>query len=227
MKINKHLNCLTKVIFSPLRLIFWGLKLLLLFLLREEIRHEKNKYETLLKKNGEINIKLSKTEGLNKLLNDKTDRLKTLIHHYHNDEVEFDKTEKDENVFIFSPKHMEFYGLEFYSFYLCGMDGEDRIVDCQINLSNYPNAIKIDDIISNTKKRGYAKTLLNYTIRKAQASGIERIYGELSPVDADSFSWLIPFYESLGFTCILSNDKQMGGKLELKLITAEERIWPC
>ena len=223
MKINKYLNDLIAIIFLPLSLIYsFGVEPLLLFLLRKEIKEEKEKYETLLKKNGEINIKLSKTEGLNKLLNDKTDRLKMLINHYHNYEIEFDKTEKDENVFIFSPKDME-----FYSFYLCGMDGEDGTNDCRIHLSKYSNEIKIDDIISNTKKRGYASTLLNYTIRKAQASGIERIYGELSPVDADSFSWLIPFYESLGFTCILSNDKQMGGKLELKLITAEERICPC
>ncbi len=110
----------------------------------------------------------------------------------------------------------------FDSIYLLGEYGEygdHPTNDSRINLSLHGNNLKIDDFISNTKNKGYGRFLLKFLIEKAKNNNLEEIYGDLSPEDSSNFIWLIPFYESLGFTCTLFNDpaQKMNGEIRLKL----------
>lgn len=107
----------------------------------------------------------------------------------------------------------------FDSIYLLGENGNHPTNDSRINLRLHGNNLKIDDFISNTKNKGYGRFLLKFLIGKAENYNLEEIYGDLSPTERSDFIWLIPFYESLGFTCTLFNDptKKMDGEIRLKL----------
>ena len=107
----------------------------------------------------------------------------------------------------------------FDSIYLLGESGSHPTNDSRINLSLYGKNLKIDDLISNTKNKGYGRFLMKFLIEKAKDYNLEEIYGDLSPTDSSDFIWLIPFYESLGFTCTLFNNptKKMDGEIRLKL----------
>ncbi|MDM1396560.1 GNAT family N-acetyltransferase [Myroides odoratimimus] len=104
---------------------------------------------------------------------------------------------------------------------LYGSDSTYHYRDSHIFYSNIfdeaKKVVKIHDLISYTIKKGYAKALMIQFIKNMKNEGVNVIKGDLSPVDQDSFSWLIPFYESLGFTCTLftPDPTKMLGEIEM------------
>ncbi|WP_282016035.1 GNAT family N-acetyltransferase [Marinifilum flexuosum] len=206
---------LVLIFFLPLELIYtFCIKPIFLFIVRSDINSMNDKYEDLLKsyriKNKENENSLKKIESQNKRIN----RLESILEFYKDYKFEIEFTKEGETVLIFSSKKGK-----IDSFYLCGLDGCHGRNDCRIYLINGLHSLKIVDVISNTRNRGYARTLLEFVIQKAKDNQIKKICGDLSSVDSDEFGWLIPFYESLGFECELFKDTStvMDGKMEMTL----------
>ena len=212
MKILMILRKIFHIIFFPLKLIYYlGIKRIVVFLAKDEIVYEKEKYEKLLVDYRKLRIEADEKNETQKILKIKFDRLIRIFNHYDKWHFDVRATEKDEMVYIFS-----FREKIFNVFYLCGIDGNHFTNDCRIHFQNLSNSkIKIVEITSNTVNRGYAKTLLKYTIEKVKENGIQHITGDLSYIDRQSFVWLIPFYKSLGFTYLkLEDDGIMDGIIE-------------
>ncbi len=73
-----------------------------------------------------------------------------------------------------------------------------------------PIAAKINDIVVEEENLGIGSLLLNRAIAWCKMNGIERIFGELSSVDADHFDKLQYFYEKHGFTVRWFNHEKAG-----------------
>ncbi len=78
--------------------------------------------------------------------------------------------------------------------------------------SNPPISAKINDIVVDHREEnfGIGSLLLNRAEAWCKFNGIERIYGELSSVDADHFDKLQYFYEKHGFTVRWLNQEKVG-----------------
>lgn len=154
-------------------------------------------------------------ENINKL-DAKINRVESIFKYYKNHILDTSYTSSGELVFIFSTKKNK-----LDDFYLCGINGVHCHNDSRIYLYKHENCLKIEDIISNTTRKGYAKALLEYTIKKANEFEVKKIYGYLSNVDSDRHEWLIPFYESLGFKYTFFNDisEKTNGKIQLEIST--------
>ncbi len=151
-------------------------------------------------------------------LNNRIERLKIIVRKKTNDHHrnEITLTKNDELVVItYNEKNI------FTTIYLDGEMGDHPFWDCKIELRNQTDpseGIKIDDFLSNKEGNGYGRTLLNFLIKEAKKRGIKKIYGDLASVDKDSFDKLIPFYESVGFTCrLFKKGKERYNKMEGKI----------
>lgn len=221
-RVLSYFRTIIELLFLPMRVIYFlCIKPIFRYLVQEEIKYEKDRYDDLLKKYREKSKEYNDNSKIIERLSKKLIRLESIFEYYKDWKFEISYTNKAEIVFLFSYNQNK-----LDSFYLCGINGSHHSNDCRIYLINYLDDMKIVDIISNTTNRGYARTLLEFTIKKAKELGVKKIYGDLSSVDSDSFDWLIPFYESLGFECTLFNDKgaRMDGKIEMTLITTANSI---
>ncbi len=214
-KILVYGRTIIELIVLPMRVIyFFCIKPIFIYLVRKEIKYERDRYKNLLEtykeKCKEYDDNCGKTERLTKKIN----RLESVFEYHKNLNIEVSYTKKQELVFIFFSNLQE-----FNVFYLCGINGSHQSNDCRISLSNGLGYLKINDIISNTTNRGYARTLLEFTIKMAKEFGVKRILGDLSSVDSEKFDWLIPFYESIGFKTRLFDDRtsKMDGEIEMTL----------
>ncbi|WP_212898089.1 hypothetical protein [Capnocytophaga cynodegmi] len=187
------------------------LKPLAFKILEKEMYSERNRTIEAYKKNGNLLKNIQYLEEEIKKTHSKMNRIKCFIRRYTEYDKEVFLSENDELIFIFKSKE------DCYNswVYLCAENGTHQTNDSRIAISLYNNKIKINDFISNTNQRGYGRIFLNYLVNESFKKGIERIYGDLSPVDEEKFGWLIPFYESVGFNCILFNNdsKKMRGEI--------------
>lgn len=216
MKVKVFLNKLIYIIlFFPKIIYVLCIKPIIVYLAKDEINTENKKYKNLLSEYRQVKNELQEKTKSEKILKVKINRFNNIIEHYKDWNTDIKLTKNKEIVFIFSSEKTE-----FDSYYLCGFDGKHSTNDCRINFQTYGiSEMKILDIISETKNKGYAKTLLKYTIKEAKENGIEKIHGELGSPDKSRFEWLIPFYEFMGFTCTLFKDesKTIIGKIEMNL----------
>lgn len=149
------------------------------------------------------------------LISDRKKRLTKLVQEDKLKNCDVSLTEKNEIVFI-TKAQTSGTTLNLY-----GSDSTYHYRDSHIFYSNIfdeaKKVVKIHDLISDTIKKGYAKALMIQFIKNMKNEGVNVIKGDLSPVDQDSFSWLIPFYESLGFRCTLftPDPTKMLGEIEM------------
>jgi|GEM_PF-1404129 hypothetical protein len=181
-------RCILDIISIPLRICYHNILRPTAFkIVKDDIDREKEKSIAMYNE-----IQSLKNE--NKALNSKINRIKGFVERYKEYNKEVFLSDNNELIFIFENRKIPF---DFC--FLCAENGSHETNDSIIYLNVYGNDLKICDFISNTKKKGYAKILLNYLKKKAFDNGIEGFYGDLSPIDEDNFEWLIPFYESMGF----------------------------
>lgn len=193
-------------LFMPRLTYFICIRPLVICLAKNDIEEEKKRYKKLIIDYQKNNKQLKEVTEKHKKSTEKTERIESIFEYWKKYSFEVMHTKHNELTFIFSGKN-KLIGEK----YLMGSNGQHGTNDSKINVGWYiDGGIIIYDIISNTTKRGYARTLLEYTIKKAKEKGCSKIYGKLSSVDSDSFDWLIPFYESLGFKCTLFKDKKNG-----------------
>lgn len=149
------------------------------------------------------------------LISKRKERLTKLVQENTLKNCDVSLTENNEIVFI-SKSQTSGTTLNLY-----GSDSTYHFRDSHIFYSSIfdesKKVVKIHDLISDTIKRGYGKTLMMQFIKKMKTEGVNVIKGDLSPVDQDSFTWLIPFYESLGFKCTLftPDPTMMLGEIEM------------
>lgn len=197
------MNIIT-LLFSPfLFLYFFIIQPSLKYILRADYkRFEKQNKElresiySYRRENKSLASKVEQLEKEKKLLSLLTDK-------YNNTTLAVSKTRYNEVVFI-----SEYVSSYLTTLTIHSLDNEFVKNDCVIHYSiRGNNRIHIIDFQASSLRRGYGRVLLNYFLLKVKNennknSPIE-VRGDLSPVDKDSFSWLIPFYESVGFTCVL------------------------
>ncbi|EHO13840.1 GNAT family N-acetyltransferase [Myroides odoratimimus] len=189
------------------------LKKLARYILRYELNNSNKTREILSNRNQTLsNQNRDFTDDLKRSQKNKK-RLLKIINEKKDKSCDLAITSKDEIVYIFTS------GTYFISLQLYGTDSNHAWSDSEILYSIHgfkEDIVKIDSLDSNTKRKGYARTLMIYFIEKMKEQKVTEIYGDLSPVDKNSFDWLIPFYESLGFTCTLPTDNKFG-KLRMYL----------
>lgn len=198
------------------------LKPIMRWFLRKELndlRKELNSYQN---RNCQLRTQIENLIEEKSNLNNRIERLKMIVRKktkdYHRNEITL--TKNDELVVItYNEDNI------FTTIYLDGEMGEEPSWDCKIELSNQTNsfgAVKIDDFLSSKKGNGYGRTLLNFLIKEAKKKEIKKIYGDLAYEDRANFDKLIPFYESIGFTCRLFKEgekryNQMEGEISMLL----------
>lgn len=152
----------------------------------------------------------------------KIERIKNFIKYWENSKKEVFVSRQNELIFIFSEKDKIFSNWV----YLCGENGKHHSNDSRIALISYGDKLKITDFISNTKRQGYGRILLEYVINFAQQNGIKKIIGDLSTVDEYEFEWLIPFYKSVGFEKKPPNENSkeiMAGEIFMDLLVLKNK----
>lgn len=209
------LQTIRDILLLPFNLLHVILKYFAYRINRNDLEKEKKKLESSYKTNRTLKDKFDILLKQNKDMEDNRNRILNLLKR---------TTVYTREIFISNNEILIIYYCSeniFDIIYLLGENGNDPTNDSRINLSlNLSKKIlKIDDFISNSANKGYGRFLMKYLIEKAKENKIEEIYGDLAPEDSPKFNWLIPFYESLGFTCTLFNDlkENMHGEIRLKL----------
>lgn len=199
--------CFTVFILEPLAKL----------ILKEDLKRlndTKNKLYTEIRVLNEQNEEYSNELDL---INERHKRLAKLIQEKELINCDLSLTDKNEIVFISksetSGTTLKLYGTESIHHY------RDSHIFYSSIYDNSKKVIKIHDLISDTIKKGYGRALMTHFIEKMKNEGINVVWGDLSPVDKESFNWLIPFYESLGFTCTLFDQPsgKMLGRVEMVL----------
>ncbi|MDM1299769.1 hypothetical protein HXZ94_14830 [Empedobacter falsenii] len=195
------------------------LKLLLRPLFTKEIQEEQNKRYLQLERNGILKNQLIEAEKEINRLNNCNERFLKSINNKPFLNYSISKTKENEMVIIGTPIEEPYKT----SFYLHGYNSAELRNDCILNIdkrtsfkkikciedqSKIYSEIYIQGIESNTSQKGYARAMLEFLINKAkQDNDIYRIYGMISYSEEKSFDWLIPFYKSVGFNIIVSENK--------------------
>lgn len=210
-----RLQAIKDILLLPFNLLIIILKYFAYSINRDDFEKQKKKLESSYESNRILKDKIENALKQNKLIEDNRNRILNFLKR---------TTVYTREIFISNNEILIIYYCSeniFDIIYLLGENGIDPTNDSRINLSlNLSKKIlKIDDFISNSANKGYGRFLMKYLIEKAKENKIEEIYGDLAPEDSPKFNWLIPFYESLGFTCTLFNDpkENMHGEIRLKL----------
>ncbi len=192
------------------------LKSLAKYILRAELTQlydSKNKVYLMLREANNSNKEHLKRF---KLLEKRQQRLVSQIENGEGRNWDLTLTDSKEIALIYSMESLGTYLI------LIGSESDYFRKDCSICysfMSVEPSIVKVTDFTSNTKRKGYGKALMLYFIQKMRKEGVVEVWGDLAHTDEDSFYWLIPFYESLGFTCTLFDDQTSGmrGKITMFL----------
>ncbi|MDY3529702.1 GNAT family N-acetyltransferase [Riemerella anatipestifer] len=192
------------ILLLPLILFKSGvLKPIMRWFLREELNDLRKELNSCQNRNRELRREVEILTEEKSNLNNRIGRLKTIVRKKTNDHYrnEITLTKNDELVVITYNENDI-----FDTIYLNGEMGDHPSWDCKIELINqtdFIKKVKIADFLSNKKGDGYGRTLLNFLIKEAKKRGIKKMYGDLAYTDRADFDKLIPFYESVGFTCRL------------------------
>ena len=206
----KLMSTILSFLLLPVSLLIYGIKTYILepiarLVLHKEIKEENAKRESSYKEARRLNEKLEKTMEENKGLRKRLGRIVEIVKNNPQKKLEIALSEKEEIV-IFAHRPDKI----FDTIHLFGEKGDHPFHDCKIDFHTRGNDLKIADFGSYKPGHGYGRALLNYTIKKAREKNYHRIEGDLSPVDAGNFNWLIPFYTSMGFTCRLFKEHPTG-----------------
>ncbi|MBT0551904.1 GNAT family N-acetyltransferase [Riemerella anatipestifer] len=198
------------------------LKPIMRWFLRKELNSLREELHGYQNRNRELRRQVEILTEEKSDLNNRIGRLKTIVRKKTNDHYrnEITLTKNDELVVITYNENDI-----FDTIYLNGEMGDHPSWDCKIELINqtdFIKKVKIADFLSNKKGDGYGRTLLNFLIKEAKKRGIKKIYGDLAYTDRADFDKLIPFYESVGFTCRLFKEgeeryNKMEGKISMIL----------
>lgn len=213
-----------KFILNILILPFWliyslVIKPIAFRMFKKDFQQKEDKIQDLYKEIRNLRQQKEDLEKELKIEKHKKERIKNFIQYWQNKKKEIFLSNKNELIFIF----LEEESFSHKRFVLYGENGKgDNLCDAEIGLSmfNMSNTSKIIYFISNTKRQGYGRILLEYVINFARQDGIKKIIGDLSPVDEYEFEWLIPFYKSVGFESKSYDDKskeKMAGEIFMNL----------
>lgn len=209
------LQTIKEILLLPFNLLLIILRYFAYRINKNDFEKEKKKLESSYESNRILKKKIEIILKQNKLMEDNRNRILNLLKR---------TTAYTREIFVGNNEILIIYYCSeniFDIIYLLGEKGSHPTNDSRINLSLSlsKKILKIDDFISNSANKGYGRFLMKYLIEKAKENKIEEIYGDLVPEDSPKFNWLIPFYESLGFTCTLFNDlkENMHGEIRLKL----------
>ncbi len=184
------------------------------FILKKEIKEEKDFFSVLDKKIDVLEKEKENILTINNTLIERFNRFKEIIKDDRNKIYELAITSNNELVVIsYSKKEI------FDTIKLFGESGNNKDWDSFMSFYKMGKTIKICDFQSKIRGKGYGRVLMDFIIKKSREENITYITGDLSDVDSESFNWLIPFYESFGFQCTLyePNKNVIVGKIELKL----------
>jgi len=167
-------------------------------ILKFEIKRDEELLNSAYKKGRELRRQNEIYEDEIKSLNYRLNRIKSILKENKNFKYEIALTKNEEIVFI-SYKEKEV----FDSIYLHAENGENQFWDSQMMFKNWGEELRIEDFLTRNglQNKGYGRALMEFVIKKAKELGIKNISGNLSHVDKDNFPWLLPFYESFGFSC--------------------------
>lgn len=191
-------------ILLPLHLIKgFVLKPIARSILRGENLVEKHKLQDCYRENADLRLAAAKLSGQNQVLDKRLRRIKYMVEKSESHRGELLLTKYGEIVSII-------YGTEKLAgnIRLLGENGNGEFFDSEMYLQKSENELKITDFKSQEKRKGYGRSLIKFVIAEAGRLGVERIYGDLSSQDEANFEWLIPFYESLGFRCIMFKESK-------------------
>ncbi|MCS3529595.1 GNAT family N-acetyltransferase [Chryseobacterium sp. JUb7] len=224
--ITKGLRIILMLPFTFLRIIIATMGLLIKWIARIILKNEFEDERKFLEISQNKRTELYKENEIlierNKQLSKRLERLKYIIEKNNNSKTEASLTKYGEIVLItYSQINI------FDNIYLSGENGDDKFWDSVMRFKDYGSEIKIADFVTknDSENRGYGRALMNFVIAEARRKNVKCITGDLSNVDSDSFEWLIPFYESFGFDCILFNDdKMIRGSIRLTLESPIKKV---
>ena len=198
------------------QLPFFILEKISRFILKNEIKEEKEKNIELRK---DLDVLKKEKENIfteNNTLTASFNRFKEIIKANKNNTLELTTTKNNKLVIISYSKKKVFDRIELFS------ESENNgDWDSFISFSDRGKEIHIEDFQSKTKGKGFGGVLMDFTIKKALEENITSVTGDLSNQDSKNFDWLIPFYQSFGFECVLYKDV---GKMIISEIVGEIKL---
>ncbi|MBP2615821.1 GNAT family N-acetyltransferase [Chryseobacterium jejuense] len=224
--IIKTLRIILMLPFIFLRMVIAAIILIIKSIARRILKNEFEDDQKFLEISDHKRTELYKENEIlierNKQLSKRLERLKYIIEKDNNSKTEVSLTKNGEIVLItYSQINI------FDKICLSGENGDGKSWDCVMSFKNYGSEIKIADFVTknDSENKGYGRALMNFVIAEAKRKNIKCITGDLSSVDSDSYEWLIPFYESFGFDCILFNDdKKIRGSIRLMLESPIKKV---
>jgi hypothetical protein len=207
----------------PFRLLFFILqemsKRMSRFILKKEIKEEQAILSVLQKKNDVLKKEKENIFTENNTLISRFNRFREIIKDDRNKTYELAITKNNELVVISYSKKEIFDTIKLFS-----ESGNNKDWDSFICFTNRRQEIHIEDFQSKIREKGYGRVLMDFTIKKALEENMTSITGDLSNQDCKNFNWLIPFYKSYKFNCILYKDigkmidGEIVGEIELNLL---------
>ena len=144
----------------------------------------------------------------------KIERIRSFAKRNKGNDIEISLTANDEIVVLAIDEREIISSIE-----LCGENVYYKNYDAEINFIFYENKVKIVDFRSFTRGRGYGRVLMHSAIQYFRRSECTEIFGDLSKEDEANFNWLIPFYQSFGFSCEFfeKEDSMILGRISMTL----------
>ncbi len=190
-----------RIIYAPVD--YYIVSPLARLILKSEIIREKKLLNNSYERNRELNSLKEVQEKNIKKLSYRLDRMKGFLLDNKKLRSEVFLTRNEEIVFIS-------YNIEniFDNIYLHGENGENNFWDSQMAFNKWGDELSVENFQTRNdlQNNGYGRVLLEFAIKKAKELGVKHISGKLSDRDKENFSWLLPFYESFGFKCIIYDE---------------------